>query len=287
MVGVGVLVASVVGGLVLGPALRARKPATASASGALVYRVNCASCHGPEGRGDGTSGEKLRPPPRDFSARPWRFDPSKDSIAKVVADGIPGTAMASFKAGLSPTEIDAVSEYVAQLATSRPTVPYQPPVETALAQAAAFTEAYQPAPPLLVSDAHGKPSRLIDRGGKLVLVHFWAIDCAHCLKEMPALLALENRFRDRGFEVLHICTDANDAAAAQAIAEKAAPGIRVVVDEAGSATSKYEVQALPAVWLVSPAGDAVARATGARNWSAPEIANLIEHWLPAPPAAKP
>ncbi len=31
-----------------------------------LYRDNCASCHGPEGRGDGEAGRELSPPPADL-----------------------------------------------------------------------------------------------------------------------------------------------------------------------------------------------------------------------------
>src|SRR5438045_5737496 len=41
---------------------------------ALLYHVHCAKCHGPDGRGDAESQARLRPPPRDFAERPWRFE---------------------------------------------------------------------------------------------------------------------------------------------------------------------------------------------------------------------
>ena len=74
-------------------------------NGPVVYQVFCASCHGPEGHGDGSSAATLRPPPRDFAARPWRFGPSPDAIRRVILDGIPGTGMASFRAALSPADL--------------------------------------------------------------------------------------------------------------------------------------------------------------------------------------
>jgi mono/diheme cytochrome c family protein len=43
---------------------RSREP---YALGALVYHRHCASCHGPEGRGDGPLASSLREPPADLS----------------------------------------------------------------------------------------------------------------------------------------------------------------------------------------------------------------------------
>ena len=36
---------------------------TAVGRGEVVFQATCASCHGPEGRGDGPSAASLRPPP--------------------------------------------------------------------------------------------------------------------------------------------------------------------------------------------------------------------------------
>jgi mono/diheme cytochrome c family protein len=84
--------------------------------GELVYGVCCASCHGPDGHGDGAGAAKLSPPPRDFAARPWRFEPTPETIRRITHDGIPGTAMPSFPT-MSPTDIEAVAAHVHLLAT--------------------------------------------------------------------------------------------------------------------------------------------------------------------------
>lgn len=50
--------------------------------------------------------------------------------------------------------------------------------------------------------------------GKVVLVNFWATYCAPCRKEMPQLLALEARWRARGFRFVTITADEPEQAAA-------------------------------------------------------------------------
>jgi len=50
--------------------------------------------------------------------------------------------------------------------------------------------------------------------GKVVLVNFWATYCAPCRKEMPQLVALEARWRARGFQLLIISADEPEQAAA-------------------------------------------------------------------------
>jgi mono/diheme cytochrome c family protein len=83
--------------------------------GAIVYAENCASCHGPTGRGDGEAGRDLSPPPGNLawlSRMPMvRWDPFMYwSVAEGGAQF--GTAMPAFKDTLSSDDIWAVIAYV-------------------------------------------------------------------------------------------------------------------------------------------------------------------------------
>lgn len=48
----------------------------------------------------------------------------------------------------------------------------------------------------------GKTGKLVDRKGSVVLVNLWAIWCGPCRAEMPQLVALQDKFRDKGFQVI-------------------------------------------------------------------------------------
>jgi thiol-disulfide isomerase/thioredoxin len=48
---------------------------------------------------------------------------------------------------------------------------------------------------------------LAEKQGKVVLVNFWASWCAPCLREIPALVELADRYRDRGFELVPVSLD--------------------------------------------------------------------------------
>lgn len=65
-------------------------------------------------------------------------------------------------------------------------------------------EADAPAPELAVLDLDGRAVTLADRRGSVVLVNFWMTGCGPCLAEMPALEAIHQTYKARGFELLGV-----------------------------------------------------------------------------------
>ena len=82
--------------------------------GRTVYTEQCASCHGQQGKGDGSAARFLDPQPRDFTAAEWEHasEGTAEAIAGVVTDGIDDTAMTPFSDVLSEDQINAVASYV-------------------------------------------------------------------------------------------------------------------------------------------------------------------------------
>jgi thiol-disulfide isomerase/thioredoxin len=62
--------------------------------------------------------------------------------------------------------------------------------------------------------------RLEDKKGKVVLVNLWATWCGPCRVEMPHLVELQNKYRDRGFEVIGLDVDPEPVEKIQAFAKE-------------------------------------------------------------------
>jgi mono/diheme cytochrome c family protein len=84
------------------------------AKGKELFAVNCASCHGSLGKGDGPASAALNPKPRDFTSGYWRYGGGEARVVRTISQGSPGTAMASF-ANLPLADRFALAHYVRSL----------------------------------------------------------------------------------------------------------------------------------------------------------------------------
>lgn len=81
-----------------------------------VYMRRCAQCHGEEGDGLGPAAEFMYPKPRDFTLGVFKYKttqaddefPTDEDLRRTIRNGLPGTAMPSWKNILSDAEIDGL-----------------------------------------------------------------------------------------------------------------------------------------------------------------------------------
>lgn len=63
------------------------------------------------------------------------------------------------------------------------------------------------APDFSLPQLSGQQLHLSDYRGKLILLDFWATWCEPCRKEIPAFVALQNKYRDHGFQIVGVSMD--------------------------------------------------------------------------------
>ncbi len=88
--------------------------------GAQVYQTECASCHGPAGRGDGPAGAGLTPPPSDVTDFRKLTNVTPLDYYRRITIGVAGTAMPSFESRLSAEDRWAAAVYATILRLPAP-----------------------------------------------------------------------------------------------------------------------------------------------------------------------
>jgi thiol-disulfide isomerase/thioredoxin len=63
------------------------------------------------------------------------------------------------------------------------------------------------APDFSAPSLEGKAVRLSDYRGKVVLINFWATWCGPCIHEIPWLIELQEKYRERGLVILGVSMD--------------------------------------------------------------------------------
>lgn len=69
----------------------------------------------------------------------------------------------------------------------------------------------KPAPAFTLQDLSGNKVSLENYKGKALLINFWATWCGPCKIETPWLVELRNQYAPKGFEVLGIDSEGDDA----------------------------------------------------------------------------
>ena len=85
----------------------------------------------------------------------------------------------------------------------------------------------QPRPEFSLADTRGSAVSVNDYDGQLLLINFWATWCTPCVEEMPMLSELQNRYEDRGFQIVGIALD--DPAKASEFASELGVGYPILV----------------------------------------------------------
>ena len=107
---------------------------------------------------------------------------------------------------------------------------------------------------------NGKTKRLSDYVGRgqYVLADFWASWCSPCRQEIPNLIALYEKYKDKEFLVLGVAVQDKIEDSQKAISDMQIPYPQILNSEK-IATNIYGIDALPETILFAPDGTIIAR----------------------------
>jgi len=126
--------------------------------------------------------------------------------------------------------------------------------------------------PDLQGKLHGLPK------GEVVLLNFWATWCPPCRQEMPSMVALSNKYADKGLKMIAVSVDRDTDALKKFVQEYKLPFL-VLHDKDSSASTAYGVFRYPETFLIGRDGKVKAHLIGAKEWMSPAVQGKIQALL--------
>jgi peroxiredoxin len=109
-------------------------------------------------------------------------------------------------------------------------------------------------PPLEVKDISGATVSTNAWKGKVVLVDFWAVWCAPCVKELPEIAALYAKYHERGLEMVGVSLDDEAKSVVEFVKTHKLPWPQYCDGPDWKVQQRYGVLPIPTSFLVDRKG---------------------------------
>jgi thiol-disulfide isomerase/thioredoxin len=117
------------------------------------------------------------------------------------------------------------------------------------------------APPFLLPDLNGEMISTAEWHGKVVLLNFWATWCPPCREEIPELIALSNRYKDR-LQIVAVSMDDAPPDEVKQFATRFGINYSIVMSSPEIVGEYGGVPALPTCFVIGPDGRVVQKHVG-------------------------
>jgi peroxiredoxin len=123
------------------------------------------------------------------------------------------------------------------------------------------------APDFTRTDLSGRPLRLDQFRGRVVLLNFWATWCGPCIEEIPVFSRWQRQYGAAGLQVIGVSMDDDEAAVKRFLAKHDVP-YPILMGDAKLGESFGGVYGLPQSFLIDAQGRIVFRNVGELNLEA-------------------
>ena len=132
----------------------------------------------------------------------------------------------------------------------------------------------QKAPDFSIKDQQGRLVKLSDHRGKVVFLNIWGTWCLPCIKEMPSMEVLNNKYKDRKFQMMAVSVD-NDWDVVNEFYKEHKLTLPAFLDPGHQVSNLYKVFKYPETFLIDGNGYVV-KHTWQEEWDSPRAMAVIE-----------
>jgi cytochrome c biogenesis protein CcmG, thiol:disulfide interchange protein DsbE len=135
------------------------------------------------------------------------------------------------------------------------------------------------APAFALQKDDGRPLRLGDYRGKIVVLNFWATWCPPCIDEMPSLNRFAERYAEKGVQVLGVSVD-EDPDAYRSFLAKNKISFLTLRNPSRTVSESYGTYKLPESFIISRDGHLLQKVIGAANWTDSQMISYMDSLVP-------
>ncbi len=132
--------------------------------------------------------------------------------------------------------------------------------------------------PLKLKTLDGKIAKISDYKGQVLLINFWASWCNPCIKEIPSLVRLQQKFNSKYFKIITINVGESQHKITKFV-KKIGLTLPILLDESGQAVKEWGVYAYPSNFLIDKEGVIRYGYRGALEWDDQNIINTVQSLL--------
>lgn len=119
-----------------------------------------------------------------------------------------------------------------------------------------------PAPRFELKNLEGKPVKLADFQGKVVLLNFWATWCVPCRQEIPGFVALQQQYGDKGLVIIGVSLDEQGVDVVKKFAKQFEVTYPVVMGNEKLIADYGNIEAVPTTFVIDREGRIAGRHVG-------------------------
>jgi len=145
----------------------------------------------------------------------------------------------------------------------------------------------KPRPDLSWKDANERNITLENFSGKVVLLNFWASWCIPCIRELPSINRLQNKFSGDKFSVVALNIDRGGKEVASRFKRKLKlNNLMLYLDQKNTVARTLKIKVLPTTIVFDSKGREVGKMEAAAEWDVKEALALIEYFINNPSHAE-
>jgi cytochrome c biogenesis protein CcmG, thiol:disulfide interchange protein DsbE len=129
------------------------------------------------------------------------------------------------------------------------------------------------APDFTVQDAAHKVT-LSQLKGQVVVLNFWATWCPPCVEEMPSLVQMQQKMKDKGVTVLAVSVDVDDGAYRKFLQDHSV-NLLAVRDADQKSNELYGTFKFPETYIIDRNGVVRRKFIGAVDWTEPDVMEYL------------